>query len=251
MSKDQLTDQQVEVGAEAQGAPAAEQSHGLPSHVFAQVTVLGPADAPALADLLTLYPGLSSRILAAAAPQVGNAAVQRAIAIADGRHKVQGKPGSMNQGEMREMLGESAPAAKTQGKPGSLSQAEMHELLDDAPAPAAKTQGKPGSLSQAEMHELLDDAPARSTEPAWVAGARVYNSAHAEYVADFNELTQNSCLGADGKVDPQAVARWQKANGLDADGKIGPHTVASARKASSKASSGGPAPAASDARPPV
>ena len=162
MSREQLTDQQAQVGSAEQETAAPDRTHGLPPHVYAQVTGLGPADAPALADLLTLYQALSVRILTVAAPQVGNACVQRAITIAQNRSKAQGKPGTLSQAEMHEMLDDApaaAPTAKAQGKPGTLSQAEMHEMLDDAPAPG-KAQGKPGTLSQAEMHEMLDDAPA-------------------------------------------------------------------------------------------
>ena len=227
MSRAQLTDQQSQVGTAERETAAPDQAHGLPPHVYAQVMRLGPADAPALADLLTLYEALSVRILTVAAPHVGNAAVQRAIAIAQGKSRAQGRPGSLNQGE-------------------------MHEMLDDAPAPAptVKAQGKPGTLSQAEMHEMLDDAPAAAkAEPAWVAGARTYNDAHAELVSEFNDATAGSCLDAGGQLDPQAVARWQAAHGVEADGKVGPHTLAAARRASAKA--GPAATAAADQRIPV
>ena len=245
MSKEQLTDH-AQVGTVARDTAGPDQTHGLPPHVYAQVTALGPGDAAALAELLTLYAGLTPRILAVAAPQMGNAAVQRAIA--QSKSKAQGKPGALSQGELHEMLDDApAPAAKTQGKPGTLSQAEMHEMLDDKPA--AKTQGKPGALSQAELHEMLDDEPAKAAgEPAWVGGARKYNDAHAELVADFNDATGNSCLDASGRLDPQAVRRWQAAHGLGADGKVGPHTLAAARQASAKA---GPANVAADQRVPV
>jgi hypothetical protein len=157
MSKEQLTERQADVGVTERDVAAPDQTHGLPPHVYAQVMRLGPADAPALADLLNLYASLSVRILTVAAPHVGNSAVQRAITIAQNQSKAQGAPGALSQGEMHEML-DDAPA-KAQGKPGALSQAEMHEMLDDAPA---RTQGKPGALSQAEMHEMLDDAPAKT-----------------------------------------------------------------------------------------
>ncbi|TMQ14387.1 MAG: hypothetical protein E6J91_15415 [Deltaproteobacteria bacterium] len=175
MSKEQLTEQQAQVGGGEAAAPAVDQTQGLPAHVYAQVIALGPADAPALADLLILYSGFTSRILAVAAPQVGNAAVQRAIAIAQRKQSTRGRPGSLNDGEMHDMVGE-APAPKAQGKPGTLSQAEMHEFLDD-PAPAPKAQGKPGTLSQAEMHELLDDpapAPKAQGKPGRLSQAEMH-----------------------------------------------------------------------------
>jgi len=86
-----------------------------------------------------------------------------------------------------------------------------------------------------------------ANEPAWVAGARTYNDAHAGLVSEFNDATANRCLDASGQLDPQAVARWQRQHGVDADGKVGPHTLAAARQASAKAE---PA-AAADQRIPV
>jgi hypothetical protein len=263
MSKEQLTEQQADVGTATAETAAVDQTQGLPPHVYAQVAALGPADAAALADLLVLYPGFTQRILSVAAPQVGNAAVQRGISIAQAKQNARGTPGAMNNREMHEMLDESpgataAPTAapKAQGKPGTLSNAEMHELLDDPapqsraqgkpgtlsntemheilddPAPQSKVQGKPGTLSNAEMHEILDDpAEAKAAEPAWATAARKYNIAHGDLVADFNALTQQSCIGADGRLDPALVAAWQAKHGLAADGKIGPHTVAAARAA--------------------
>jgi hypothetical protein len=280
MSKEQLTEQQAQVGTAERETATPDQTHGLPPHVYAQVMGLGPGDAPALADLLILYAGLSTRILTVAAPHVGNAAVQRAITIAQNKSEARGRPGALNQGEMHELLDEAPTPAKTQGKPGTLSQAEMHELLDEGPAPApasartqgkpgtlsqaemhelldegpapapasARTQGKPGTLSQAEMHELLDEGPASTAEPAWVGGARKYNEAHAELVSDFNELTKQACIDASGQLDPQAVARWQGNHGVAPDGRVGPRTLAAARKAQAKA---GPTDAASDQRIPV
>ena len=260
MSKEQLTEQQAEVGGTEREAATPEQTHGLPPHVYAQVMGLGPGDAAALADMLTLYTDLSVRILTVASPRVGNAAVQRAITIAQNKTRTQGRSGALNQGEMHDLLDEAPAPAQAQGKPGTLSQAEMHEMLDEKPAQAqgkpgtlsqaemhemldekpAQAQGKPGTLSQAEMHEVLDEKPA-AAEPAWAAGARKYNDAHAQMVSDFNEATGNSCLDASGQLDPQAVARWQRQHGVEADGKVGPHTVAAARQASAKA---GPAAAA-------
>src|SRR5262249_35958138 len=159
MSKEQLANQQADVGVAAPSAAGVDQTQGLPAHVYSQVIVLGPPDAGPLSDLLILYPSFTSKILAVAAPQVGNAAVQRAIAIAQRKQQVRGKPGSLSQGEMHDMLDDDAAPTKAVGKPGTLSQAEMHEFLDDWPAPA-KAVGTPGQLGQAEMQEFLDDSPA-------------------------------------------------------------------------------------------
>src|ERR1044071_8026794 len=161
MSKEQLTDQQADVGAATTSAPVADQSHGLPPHVYAQVSVLGPADAPALSDLLILYPSFSSKILAVAAPQVGNAAVQRAIALTQAKQSARGKGGAMSQDEMHEMLEDSPAPAKSKGPQHPLSQAEMREMLEDSPAPA-KPKGPQHPLTQAEMREMLEESPAHA-----------------------------------------------------------------------------------------
>ena len=93
----------------------------------------------------------------------------------------------------------------------------------------------------------------KRTRPAWVAGARAYNAAHAHLVDEFNELTNDVCrLDGEARIDPQAVARWQAAHGVDADGRVGPHTVAAARKTKAQAPSVASAPApGADARIPV
>ena len=199
MSREQLTEQQSQ--QDTAGPEAAPQNtHGLPPALHAQVMRLGPGDAQALRDLLTLYPVFSSGILAVAAPHVGNAAVQRAIAMV--QQNAQGQP--------------------TAGAGPASNQAFIKDTLADG-----------------------DTRPA--AEPAWVAGARTYNDAHADLVAEFNAATAHSCLDASGQLDPQAVARWQRQHGIAADGKVGPHTLAAARQASAKA---GPA-AAADQRIPV
>jgi hypothetical protein len=81
MSRDSLTEHQTQhdtaLRSSISGAIADEQ--GLPGELRARVRMLGPGDAAALGDLLIAFPSLSSKILALASPQVGLAAVQRAI----------------------------------------------------------------------------------------------------------------------------------------------------------------------------
>ena len=68
-----------------------------------------------------------------------------------------------------------------------------------------------------------------------MADARRYNDVQEYLVEEFNELTAYVCQNDDtGKLDPKAVADWQRAHGLSADGKVGPHTVQAARAASTK-----------------
>lgn len=236
MSKEQLTDQQTEVGVVAQNTTAVAQTQGLPPHIYARVVALGPADSPALTDLLILYPGFTPRILAAAAPLVGNAAVQRAISMAQQRRSVQGRAGSMNHDAMSAALGDS-PAQPAQ-RP--LSHAEYPEYFEDSPPVAAQPAQLP--LRHAEFPEYLEDeseAP-KGPEPAWSIAARKYNVAHGGLVAEFNAATNFTCVGADGRPDPLAIAAWQDAHNIKADGKVGPQTVETARH---KETEEAPAPA--------
>ena len=287
MSREQANEQQAHHDTATPEA-ASESTHGLPPALHGQVLRLGPGDAQALRDLLTLYPMFSKGILSVAAPHVGNAAVQRAVAMV--QQNAQGQPLATTGADYQERLGGvegSAPAthAPAVGKPPPVT-GLIKETLADEPAvgkpppvtgliketladePAV---GKPPPVTgliketladepavgrpppvTGLIQETLADEPAAATksaaEPAWVGGARKYNAAHAELVSDFNDATANSCLDAGGQLDPQAVRRWQAGHGVDADGRVGPHTLAAARHASAKA---GPAGAASDQRIPV
>jgi len=239
--------------AAAQATAAAQQSQDLPPRLHAQILQMTPADAGALAELLQLHPALADRILSVAAPHMGNSAVQRALAIANGS-KPQGRQAPLSTAEMHEMLDDPAPASRTVPKKAPLSTAEMHEMLDDPAAGSQTTAPKKAPLSTAEMHEMLDDpAPGPShmapktelaaprpaqvaTAPAWVAEARAYNAAHPDLVDRFNELTSDVArLDGAGDVDPQAVAHWQRSHHVSADGKIGPHTIEAAKAGQSMA----------------
>jgi Putative peptidoglycan binding domain len=285
MSREQATDHQAHQDTAAPEA-AGEATHGLPPALHGQVLRLGPGDAQALRDLLTLYPVFSRAILAVAAPHVGNAAVQRALAMV--QQNAHGQPtegAGANQALIKDTLQDDAakPAhAPTVGKPPPVTGLIQETLADEPtvgkPPPVTgliketladePTVGKPPPVTgliretladgpavgkpppvTGLIQETLADEPAKSAAvPAWVAGARKYNEAHAELVSDFNDATGGSCLDAGGQLDPQAVARWQAKHGLAADGKVGPQTLAAARQASAKA---GPAAVAADQRIPV
>jgi peptidoglycan hydrolase-like protein with peptidoglycan-binding domain len=232
MSREQLTDQQAEHGTASAGVTATEDTYGLPPHIHGPLMRMGPGDSDALKDLLINFPGFKQQILSAAvaASHMGNIAIQRAIDMA--------QKGAV-------------------GRPGGLTQQQIGpggEFELEGSAPAAKPAVvRPGALTQQQIgpggeFELEGSAPAKpAAEPAWAGGARRYNEAHAELVSEFNDLTQGSCKGDGGQLDPQAVARWQRQHGVDADGRVGPHTLAAARHVQAKA---GPA-GAQDARIPV
>jgi hypothetical protein len=213
--------------AAAQATESADATYGLRADLHAQILHMTPADAGALAEMLQNYPSLMGAILAVAASHMGNAAVQRAIELVK-TWKAQGRSGALSHDEVHQATGDSRPLS------GSEMIAALHDESDGpqkaAPPAAPKV------------------APA-AAEPAWLAGARSYNDAHPELVDEFNELTGDVCrLDGAGKVDLQAVARWQTHHGLAADGKIGHHTVAKARALKAKAPEVAAAPQA-DARP--
>jgi hypothetical protein len=60
-----------------------------------------------------------------------------------------------------------------------------------------------------------------------------YHARHAEWVAEFNALTDGECAGGPGGVTWAAVRAWQQrrwqVNGLLADGLVGPKTLEAAR----------------------
>jgi hypothetical protein len=225
MSKEpQIEHQPGHQDAAAQATETADSTYGLRADLHAQILQMTPADAGPLAEMIQNYPSLMGAILAVAASHMGNAAVQRAIQLAR-TWKAQGRSGALSHDEVHQATGDSRPLS------GGEMIAALHDESDgpQTTAPAA--------------------APKAAAEPAWVAGARAYNDTHAELVDEFNELTGDVCrLDGAGKVDPQAVARWQTNHGLAADGKIGPHTVATARKLKARAPEVAAAPQA-DARP--
>jgi peptidoglycan hydrolase-like protein with peptidoglycan-binding domain len=199
MSREQLNEQQTQVGAAESVAPTTDETYGLPKAVYAQVLRLSPGNVEGLRELLAAYPNFRQGILSVASHQLGATTVRQAI-----------RP---------------APLTQEQIGPGG-----EFALEGNAPAP------KKSPLTQEQIgpggeFALEGNAPATpAAEPAWAGGARAYNEAHPELVSNFNALTGGSCL-VDGKLDPQAVAEWQKAHGLDPDGKVGPLTVAAAKRA--------------------
>lgn len=218
MSKEQLTEQQPAQDGAAQTTGAQDETFGLHPRLYAQIQQLSPADDGALAEMLQAYPSLMGKILAVAAQQVGNATVQRAIALVK-RWKAQSPGGSMNKEEVRASIDSPADS-----KP--IKENEMASFLEDK------------SDTQAPDEAPTKPKAAPAADPAWVADARRYNDAHADLVAEFNDLTNDICLDDDtSKLEPKAVFDWQVAHGLDPDGKIGPRTVAAARAVKSKGAS--------------
>jgi hypothetical protein len=241
MSREQLTDQQQGQTDQQTAAAEKDDEYGLPPALHGQVMRLGPNDAQALADLLTLMPMFSRGILSLASHHMGNAAIQRAIAIQQQRASTRGAPpGDFDAEEFRRTNDEADAAdadkrAHGVGRPPGGFDKEEFRAFNDKEDEADGTkqahgQGKPpGGFDKDEFRAFNDREDAQD---AWVEGARKYNESHMALVDEFNELTNYSCLYKTGSagLDPKAVKRWQEANGLPADGKVGPQTVAKARQ---------------------
>lgn len=105
-------------------------------------------------------------------------------------------------------------------RPGATSDAEAPQSADAGDADAGA--GTPQQAARAQRAHKRRDA-------AGDAEAVAFNERHAAEVAEFNQLTQNGCLGEDGKLDPAAVKDWQREHNVAPDGKVGPKTVAAAK----------------------
>ena len=232
MSKEQLSAHTPTEASEE--SRAKDDIHGLPPYLFGQVMKLGPGDADALTRLLRLYPDYTDKILAAASPQVGLSTIKQAQAmIQQNTVGASGSLGSTRPGG--EFLDETKTSVVPQQGGGSLGKVRPGtEYLDETPsAPAA---------AQQPAHAASEDGATKEATPAkeeaWVADARRYNDVQEYLVEEFNELTDYICLDDDTvKLDPRAVADWQRAHGLSADGKVGPHTVQAARAVKAKGGS--------------
>jgi hypothetical protein len=220
MSREQVVDQTAQQDQASSQSTATEETYGLPAALYAQVTRLGPGNVEGLKELLARYPDFRQGILSVASHHLGASTVRQAMS-AGTLTQDQIRPGGefeLEGGPPRKML------TQDQIRPGGEFE------LEGGPPRKMLTQDqiRPGGEFELEGNT---PAPAPTApEPGWVAGARKYNDAHADLVSNFNALTGNSCIGADGKVDPQLVADWQRARGLEGDGKIGPLTLAAARQ---------------------
>jgi hypothetical protein len=166
------------------------------SGLHAQLMQLGPADHEALARILAEYPAQQNQILQLVASRMGNAAVQRALTI------LRGTP--------EPHFGDGIMPSRGNAESQARAAESMQDFWEENSAPASKSEAKPAAAPSA---------------------AQRYNAAHQHFVDEFNSLTDGACVGPDGTVDPQLVAKWQGEHGLVADGMVGPQTVAAAHHA--------------------
>lgn len=220
MSKEQIGPEVAPQNAAGAAGVTEDPTHGLRPDLYAQIMRMGPSESTALAEMIENYPGLMGKIMLVAAPHMGNAAVQQAIATVKQMRSVSGAQGSLKSEETREAMGDASSRALTSKE----VIASIHDPSQDAPEAAPQS----------------EPAAQPAAEPPWVAGARRFNRSHAGLVAEFHELTNDSCrLDGVGDTDPLAVAHWQAHHGLVDDGKIGAQTIAAARSPKTRDPAGG------------
>lgn len=104
-------------------------------------------------------------------------------------------------------------------RPGATRDAEAPQSAD-----AGDGDGGAGTQQEAARAQRAH----KRRDAAADGEAAAFNERHAAEVAEFNQLTQNACLGEDGKLDPAAVKDWQREHNVAPDGKVGPKTIAAA-----------------------
>ena len=102
----------------------------------------------------------------------------------------------------------------------------------DAKDGAAKDGGEAAAQHQARLRHLQQRA-------------RAYHGRHADWVGEFNSLTQGACADSSGGIDYRRMRAWQSQHHIKVDGLIGPNSLELARKLH-----GQQAPGADGAPPP-
>jgi hypothetical protein len=159
MSREQAIDQQAQQDTEVHAAPT-ETTYGLPPALHGKVLRLGPGDAQALRDLLTLYPVFSRGILAVAAPHVGNAAVQRALAMVEQNAKGQPMATAAGSGSSQALTNEILADEPAVGRPPPVDRGLIKDTLADESAV-----GRPPPVDHGLIKDTLADEPAVGRPP--------------------------------------------------------------------------------------
>jgi peptidoglycan hydrolase-like protein with peptidoglycan-binding domain len=237
----------------------------LPPELWMRIVNLQPGDARTIVTLAHQYPEFVDAILTQAAGTAGNHAVaqatemlaanpvteavapQRGHAIAqdlsydgfDYTSSVLTLEGGDIVADHLKFLG-MYPHLRTKVLQG-LGEAHP-ELFDDMLERLhAHDKGKGKEASEKKITEAEVEATGggdvatapkeEKKEATWITGAKRFNAAHAEHVDEFNRVTDNSCVGTDGVLDPALVSDWQVAHGVTPDGRVGAETVDAAKRA--------------------
>jgi murein L,D-transpeptidase YcbB/YkuD len=100
----------------------------------------------------------------------------------------------------------------------------------DVPAVATEPTVEAAAPTASEQAFSPEETPAQADQKA-IKAATEYNDDRPHNVAEFNQLTESSCV-KNGALDIEKVRDFQKAAHLDADGRIGPWTLAAAKRSS-------------------
>jgi hypothetical protein len=95
----------------------------------------------------------------------------------------------------------------------------------------SSSEGNATEATETESQERAEKPKEESKEASWITGAKRFNAAHAEEVAEFNRVTKDACVGPEGVLDPALVSDWQVAHGVQPDGRVGSATVDAAKRA--------------------
>lgn len=179
--------------------------------ILERLDILEASDHALLAKILKQHPEIRDEIIARANQVCGNDCVAKALQILAGGEE------------------EQATEEEEDGKSADAPQPEPAAPAEVAPQQSAPEQSAP-TQSETSEEETEDEAPKRvRLNRSQIARAIKYNESHRHFVRKFNKLTRHKLEGeSDEDVDPNVVAKWQAAHGLDPDGKVGPNTIAAA-----------------------
>lgn len=187
----------------AESAEPQQQDPAANDVLLFQVPSLAVGDAQGLADLLMAHPELYEQILSTAASFLGNDTVAKALEIVSGK-----------------------PAEEQQAAPPQAEEVTPTEVIEQQASEETNAGKDEVTTEQAQQENQAETESAQpEPEAGWVVRARAYNANHADEVQLFNHATGYSCLGANGEIDPNAVANWQAANGVSPDGRVGKETA--------------------------
>lgn len=121
-----------------------------------------------------------------------------------------------------------ASAEQSEETPQQVVEETSKAAAEDIAAEQQTTAPAPVTAEEAVQEAAPVVEPEK--ESGWVARAREFNTEHADEVARFLAATGGACL-VEGMLDPNLVAQWQAAHGIEVDGRVGPGTADAAVKA--------------------
>ena len=123
-----------------------------------------------------------------------------------------------------------APEQAAEGGDGGEVVADAGEIKTEGEIPevAALPPEEQVVAAAPTASEQAYQEPEKKPDEELQKAADQYNEDHPLRVAEFNKLTEDSCVHH-GKLDPKKVRDFQKSQKLEEDGMIGPWTLAAAK----------------------